>query len=170
MTPLLQERNPCEIEGRNFKRHYTEPAIGKVYRISFEVEKDIWDACELIPKSATIKGVLWYESEGEDFKPEHPKENCPDSDCPIHGTKGPHGAYWQGLFKHGFYNQLDLMEVLDIAADSEQARLALHEHLKTTSLTLVSPSEFEEWCKANELTSLITLSRQVVARLEKEKA
>lgn len=173
MTALLQEKTPCEIEGRNFKRHYTEPAIGKVYRISFEVQKDTWDACELIPKSATVKGVLWWESEGEDFKPEvkaepkgHVEESCVDSECPIHGTKGPHGAYWHGLFKHGFYNQLDLMEVLDTPANADACRLALHDQLRTKSLTLVSPGEFEKWCEDNHLISLVTLSRQVTAKMK----
>ena len=69
-APLLAAKTPCEIEARNFKRHYTEPAIGKVYRLSFEVDKDVWDACELVPKSATIKGVIWWESEGADFAPQ----------------------------------------------------------------------------------------------------
>lgn len=167
MIPLLQAKNPCEIEGRNFKRHYTEPSIGKVYRLSFEVDKETWDACELIPKTALIKGILWWEADEELPQPgPHPEENCVDSECPIHGTrepkpkepKGPYSYYWEQLFRHGFNNFPDLIEVLECAGD--QVRLRLHDVFNVPSLSQVSPEQFEQWCESENLISLITLSRQ----------
>jgi len=58
------------------------------------------------------------------------------------------------------------MEVLDSPADAEACKLALHDQLRTKSLTLVSPGEFEKWCEDNSLISLVTLSRQVTAKMK----
>lgn len=186
-TPLLAEKTPCEIEARNFKRHYTEPAIGKVYRLSFEVDKEAWDACELIPKSATIKGVIWWESEGADFVPSVPpqavKEPEPikteDDGYRYNGAEkkkkkapsGPFSAYWSRMFAKGFNNYPALIETLDCAGD--QIRLRLHDVFKVETCSDISPTEFEEWMKSEgeeTFASLITLSRQAWAKVQDEAA
>ena len=155
-APLLQAKNPCEIEGRNFRRGYREPAIGKVYTIQFEVDKDLWDACELIPKTATVKGVMWWEAEAVE----------PEQEAKRNGSKGEYGGYWRLLrIPHNdICNWPDLQEVLNCERDQVWERL--HEAFDTSTMATVSPSQFEDWANSKGLHSLITLSRQVRAKLQ----
>lgn len=170
--PLLQSKTPCEIVGRNFRRGYREPQIGKVYTIQFEVDKETWDACELVPKTALIKGVLWWESEESEQEVQPETEKAPVRDNsekashppPAVIQPGPHGQYWSGMYRKGFINYPDLIEVCGCAGD--QIRLRLHDMFEVSSLTEISPQAFEDWCASEALHSLITLSRQVRAKLQ----
>lgn len=78
--------------------------------------------------------------------------------------KGPHSDYFRYLFRHGFQNYPDLIEVLGCAGD--QIRLRLHDVFDVDSLSKVSPQEFEDWCTSEGLHSLIMLSRQAQAKLQ----
>lgn len=153
-SPLLQPKQPCEVEGRNLRRAYREPAIGNIYEIKFEVDKDLWDAFELVPRSATIKGIIWYEPEQE----EAPSANGQPE-------KGPHGWFYQMLFKNGFQNSFELIETLEVERP-DQVKDALYRVFETDSLTKVSPSRFEEWANHAGLSSLVTMCRSIVNKVQ----
>lgn len=158
-APLLQAKTPCEIEGRNFRRGYREPAIGKVYTIQFEVDKETWDACELVPKTALIKGVLWWEQEtAEQVAQPEPKRKEP---------AGPYAYYWERMCKHNVKTWPELQELLDCTY--EQVWDCLHKAFEVETMADVSPRQWEAWVNANGLPeNLITMSRKSeVEALEK---
>ena len=78
-------------------------------------------------------------------------------------SKGEHGLYWNWMFRKGFNNYPDLIEVLECAGD--QIRVRLHDVFQVDSLSQVSPEMFEQYLKEEGLHSLITLSRQAQAKL-----
>jgi hypothetical protein len=87
-----------------------------------------------------------------------------DSKAPAQAEpKGPHGDYWHEMFRAGFQNYPDLIEVLDCAGP--QIKLRLHDLFEVHSLNEVSPAVFEDWCAGKGLHSLITLSRQAQAKI-----
>lgn len=153
---LLQAKQPCEIEGRNLKRAYREPAIGRVYEIKFEVDKDLWDAFELIPRTAVIKGVLWYE-------PEYAEEAAPPQDG--EPERGPHGWFYRLLFKQGFQNSFEILEVLEVERP-DQVKEALYKVFSVNTLTKVSPARFEEWANKVGLVSLVSMCRSVISKVQ----
>lgn len=154
-APLLRANQPCEIEGRNFRRGYREPQIGKVYTIQFEVDKDTWDACELVPKTAIVKGVLWWESEDGDSEKPAPVSKPAKRKEP----SGPYAYYWERMCAKGIKSCTELEEVLDCTF--ENIWEALHEAFKVETMSNVSPRQWEVFVKEHALSQfLIDMSRQ----------
>lgn len=99
-----------------------------------------------------------------DSSPASERIERPDDRITVDTEKGEHGLYWNLLFRKGFQNYPDLIEVLDCAGD--QIRLRLHDIFEVDSLSKVSPAQFEDWLASEGLHSLITLSRQAQAKLQ----
>src|SRR6476620_7463361 len=101
---LLQPETPVKFASRNMKPSFRRlKRAGDIFLIEIEIEELVWDAMRTVPENAIWENVSWWhygDSEAEDAKPE--KE-----------SKGPHRDFWHYLFKHGFQNFPDLIQVLE---------------------------------------------------------
>lgn len=150
---ILQPNQPAKFEGRNLRPKFRRLKSGDIFLIEQEVTEEVWNQLRTVPETALTENVLWWHDGDPIEQPKLVKE-----------PKGPHSAYWSELFRRGFQNYPDLIEVLDCAGD--QVRLRLHDVFKVDSLTHVSPAQMEDWLASEGLHSLISLSRQVRAKLQ----
>jgi hypothetical protein len=132
----------------------------EITRLTIDVPKS--EQLNAVGLQALLESPLLFSVMADD-SPASTRIERPDDKPNGKPKKGEHGAYWSVMFKAGFQNYPDLIQVLDCAGD--QVRLRLHDIFETDSLTNVSHAQFEDWCAGEGLHSLITLSRQARAKL-----
>lgn len=153
----LQPNQPIRFEGRNARPGFRRLKTGDIYTLNIEITEDDWNSLKTVPENALLEVVLWHHDGDPDptAKAEQPKTQPKE--------RGEHGAYWNQMFKKGFQNYPDLIQVLSCTGD--QIRLRLHDVFSTDTLTTVSPTDFERFLESEGLTSLVTLSRQAQAQV-----
>lgn len=153
MEEILNANTPAKFEARNLRPKFRRLKSGDIFLIELELAEEAWNQLRTVPENALLETVLWWHD--GDPPLEQPK--------PVKESKGPHGAYWHEMFRAGFQNYPDLIEVLDCAGP--QIKLRLHDLFQVHSLNEVSPAQFEDFCAGKGLHSLITLSRQAQAKI-----
>lgn len=166
---ILQPNQPAKFSGRNIRPRFKRLKAGDIFVVDFEVTEDVWNQLRTVPENALLEVVLWHHDGDPDPAAKPEPEPKPEKDAKYHYEqpdkveKGEFGPYWQQMFKKGFNNFPDLIELLGCAGD--QIRLRLHDVFSTDTLTTVSPDDFERFLEEEGLTSLITLSRQAQQHL-----
>lgn len=155
---ILQPNKPFKYTSRNPRTSYRQLKRGEIFLLEIEVEEEIWNAVRTLPKNALIENISWFH-DGDNAEPE-----------PILGTlespekKGMYGSYWRFMHRpdqHGanFTTFPDLQQVLGV--ETKDVHAALRTRLDVSSLTFVSPRQFEKFVEDNGLSQgLITMSRQ----------
>lgn len=88
--------------------------------------------------------------------------------------KGPHGQFWAALIRKCYYADPGLLEILDqngyeAIGDDDHVAEALRELIGVESRTQISPERFEQFCEMHQLHNLVSMSRQIVAKMESGK-
>jgi hypothetical protein len=165
MSEILQPNVPRKFEGRNIRTPKRSGATNDLYLVQFEITREAWESLETIPKTALLEGVIWFH----DGDPIEQTNGKPAKEKKAKKERGPWGSFWKKMFAHHatdkeqFFNHPDLHTVLNLVAPVtlEQAKGALHEAFDVDSMTFISPTQFTEWCIANELHSLATLAQRI---------
>lgn len=169
MSDLLKEKQPVLFDARNLIPKYRKARIGDVYSINCEVDEATWNQLKTIPAGVELTITLWWHNGDGDSgtveveKPKREKKPKPE--------KGTHGKYWQAMFRHGALNHPDLPQAVRIDegnfSEGEQGiKEALRATFEVSSLTFISPDDFDRWCDDRNMHSLITLSRQAAAEAQ----
>lgn len=160
---ILPANQPAKFEARNMRPKFRRLKAGDIFLAEIEIEESVWNQLRTVPENALLEVVLWHHDGDPDpaVKPE--KTAKYHYEQPDKVEKGEWGTYWQQMFKRGFQNYPDLIQVLNCAGD--QIRLRLHDVFSTDTLTTVSPTDFERFLESEGLTSLVTLSRQAQASI-----
>jgi hypothetical protein len=144
---ILQPNTPVKFASRNMRPKFRRLKAGDIFLVEYEVEESVWNSLRTVPEDALIENVLWHH-EGD---PE-------PHDKPPPKPKGPYSRYWRQMFRQGFNNFPDLIQVLECTGD--QVRLKLHGIFEAESLSAIAPGRFEKWLQEHNLEALVTLSRQ----------
>ena len=148
---ILQPNTPVKFAARNMRPKFRRLKSGDIFLVEYEVEEEIWDSLRTVPEIALLDMVLWHHD--GDAEPDEPTKQ----------PKGPHSFYWKELFRCGFQNYPELIQVLDCVGP--QIKMRLHDIFEVDSLSKVSPEQLEGWVDSEGLHSLVTLSRQPQAKV-----
>lgn len=138
---------------------------GDQMRITFDVPAS--DVQNAIPLAALQNVVLRVTVEVDGARhPEAPvKKEKP-------GKDGPHGKFWEAMRHRHYYADMGLLEVLaqegyePVGDDNNVVAPALRKMFSVSSRTHISPEQFERFCETHELHNLVSMSRQIVAKME----
>jgi hypothetical protein len=151
VSELLPPRTPAQFEARNLRPKFRRLKAGDIFLAEIEVEEAVWNQLRTVPENALLEITFWHHDGDPDPKAKPEKE-----------SKGPHSKFWEVMFRRGFNSSMDLMQTLGVDEAKEVGK-ALHTELATSTLSLVSPEEFEKWADSNALTNLVAMSRQIRA-------
>lgn len=164
-VPFQQPGRPVVFEGQNFRRAYRERQVGPLYLIQVEIDKEMWDACALIPRDSIIVGTLAWTPDGVDepvkvsvpasepTKPEPPAEKPkPERKARAPKLKGPYSFQWQCLCQKGFTNNDAVRHALEAhffgegeIQTAEEADEAIRRVFGVKSRTDISMSKLKQW-------------------------
>lgn len=133
---MITQNQPVRFEWRNFRRSFRTAKIGDIHLIQVEVDAEVWQNLDTMPKDADGEMVIWWETRGEGVgKEKNPKP-----------PKGAHGKFWQEL--HSFHNRPDVRLWLgvEVGYATEKAAInRLYEIFNVTSRTFISPDDLRDW-------------------------
>lgn len=168
---ILQPHQPAKFQSRNMRPKFRRLRAGDLFLVEQEVEESVWNQLRTVPEDAIIENVIWWH-QGDDGVPvtsvlaaetiEQAQKQPAKNGKP---EKGPHGAFYTGLFKQGFQNSMELLQVLGVEQPG-QVKDALHTVFQTDTLTTIQPERFMEWAEQSGLNSLVTMCRQIQAKVK----
>ncbi len=173
---FLRPNRPVEIEGRNPRRGFRHnETLGDIYTLNFEVDEMTWRAWAMIPKTASLSLVTWWNEGNEEKAPKSPapKKSPPrmvdvaavDKPSPRKPRKGENGALWNSLVKRGFWSFPGVQEALK-AEGQKDCLAAMRNQFNTDTLATVNAAELAAWASKRKLDGLLNLVRQVSEKLE----
>lgn len=172
LSAMVPKNKPFQFEGLDVRPAFRPGENGAhIYSVNIMVTEEMWNRLKTIPRHRQISGILyWFDDEQElptavvdELSPveqQTEKEAKPKRDKKPPKEKGSFGPYWQAMYRHGALNSMEIAESLGCEPGEKAVKAALKERLEVSSLTFVSPDQFENYCTAHHLTSLITISRQ----------
>jgi hypothetical protein len=155
MKPL---EKPTEVELLNPSATFRQSKDGNRYRVSFEVERDLWQLFESPSPGLRLRGLLWIADDDESDRAvmqaaiEKPK-------------KGSHGQYWAKMHVGCYFDVPGVVEALECERGDKNVAAAMRQHFGVKSRAEISPDELEAWASRHSLDSLITLSRNAQVRI-----
>ncbi len=171
---FLRPDDPVEIEGRNpRRRHRYSETVGDVWIIEYEVDELTWRAWSVIPRTAAVTAVTWWNDGDAPDKPV--KRLKAAKEQKQLGTskkpkvpKGANGALWNSLVKRGFWDFPGVRESLALkeSQGQKEALAAMRNEFNTDTLATIAASEVAAWANARGLDRFMDLVRQVQANLE----
>lgn len=161
---LLLERQNADMETLYLGANYR--GASDVYLLTFTTDEATWLQFKAsVPKGAIVYHRFFWSNDaviGAELEPEEKPAKKKE-------PAGPHSFYWREMFRRGFFSSPELCEVLDAdSLDAESAKQLLHDAFETTSLSLISPEVFENFCATHELTNLFNMSRTAAAKVEQD--
>jgi len=128
------------------------------YKVTFDLTPDGFTLfMDALPHGCTLKGILWVEHEPQ--TPAKPKP-APKNGKP---EKGEYGQFWKLLYQRNVHAIPELQHAIGTEGP-EATWAALHDYFDAASLSLVEPTAFRDWARANKLDAVLTVTEQAYAQ------
>ena len=167
---FLRPNEPVRFQVRHVKGRSRDGRYGRIYYMQMEIDKETHEAIEAIPDDGIVEMIAWrINSDASDKPIEESPEDKPKKEKKPAKEIGPHGKFWEAMFKRKIFDRLELKEVLDVPdSDADGTKARLKETFDVSSLTFISPAKFEDWAMQCDLHSTVSDCRLALAKLEQE--
>ncbi len=109
LNPLDRPGTVFDFAAMNPNPTASKTKLGPVYRVSFEIEQDLWQMfMDAETKGMIVAGKMFRAEDGE-------AAHIPDSEKP-----GEHGKYWQGLIRQGLFNAPPVLKAIGTDDDYQE--------------------------------------------------